>query len=161
MCDNKCNVYLSQDSRFSQNGSMSQLIYAPVHELDYGTILCWAKNNLGEQEEPCTFHIIPAGIYRHKKKYGRNFREWPPITPRGLPKAWPRRCFCWFCDFFGRFLQVIHAWLTMLFLLLLLRFRVTRRWFFKSSQKTESFSYLGHLCTPSRKDAMRIFKNKK
>ena len=102
MCDNKCNVYLSQDSRFSQNGSMSQLIYAPVHELDYGTILCWAKNNLGEQEEPCTFHIIPAGIYRHKKKYGRNFREWPPITPRGLPKAWPRRCFCWFCDFFRK-----------------------------------------------------------
>lgn len=50
-----------QDSRFSQNGSMSQLIYAPVHELDYGTILCWAGNNLGEQEEPCTFHIIPAG----------------------------------------------------------------------------------------------------
>lgn len=40
---------------------MSQLIYSPLHELDYGTILCWARNDLGEQEEPCTFHIIPAG----------------------------------------------------------------------------------------------------
>ena len=54
-------ILFDQDTRFSQNGSMSQLIYAPVHELDYGTILCWAGNNLGEQEEPCTFHIIPAG----------------------------------------------------------------------------------------------------
>ena len=26
-----------------------------------GTILCWAANPLGEQEQPCTFHIIPAG----------------------------------------------------------------------------------------------------
>ena len=40
---------------------MSQLIYSPYHELDYGTILCWAANPLGEQQEPCTFHIIPAG----------------------------------------------------------------------------------------------------
>jgi len=50
-----------QDNRFSQNGTMSRLIYSPYHELDYGTILCWATNKLGEQEEPCTFHIIPAG----------------------------------------------------------------------------------------------------
>ena len=50
-----------QSTRFTQNGTISRLIYSPYHELDYGTILCWAANNLGEQEDPCTFHIIPAG----------------------------------------------------------------------------------------------------
>ena len=37
------------------------VMFSPHHELDYGTILCWAENELGVQEEPCTFHIIPAG----------------------------------------------------------------------------------------------------
>ena len=50
-----------QSTRFTQNGTISRLIYSPYHELDYGTILCWAANNLGQQEDPCTFHIIPAG----------------------------------------------------------------------------------------------------
>ena len=54
-------VSVFQETRFSQNGTVSQLIYSPYHELDYGTILCWAANPLGEQQEPCTFHIIPAG----------------------------------------------------------------------------------------------------
>ena len=57
----------TQDTRFSQNGTQSQLIYSPFHELDYGTILCWAANDLGEQLEPCTFHIIPAGEARECK----------------------------------------------------------------------------------------------
>ena len=69
-----------QDTRFSQNGTVSRLIYSPYHELDYGTILCWAANHLGEQEDPCTYHIIPAGkssilleekslqLLHHKKK---------------------------------------------------------------------------------------------
>ena len=55
--------FFLQETRFTQSGSLSQLIYSPFHELDYGTILCWATNNLGHQVEPCTFHIIPAGLY--------------------------------------------------------------------------------------------------
>ena len=54
--------FFLKETRFTQSGSLSQLIYSPYHELDYGTILCWATNNLGDQEQPCTFHIIPAGL---------------------------------------------------------------------------------------------------
>ncbi|XP_050731413.1 hemicentin-1-like isoform X2 [Eriocheir sinensis] len=35
--------------------------YAPKSHLDYGTLLCWAFNDIGEQSVPCAFAIIPAG----------------------------------------------------------------------------------------------------
>lgn len=41
--------------------SSSTLIYTPVSELDYGTVMCWANNLPGRQHEPCVFHIIAAG----------------------------------------------------------------------------------------------------
>lgn len=30
---------------------------------DYGTLLCWARNAVGEQREPCVFSIQPAGLF--------------------------------------------------------------------------------------------------
>lgn len=39
----------------------STLTYTPVTELDYGTVMCWANNLAGRQQEPCIFHIIAAG----------------------------------------------------------------------------------------------------
>lgn len=30
-------------------------------ELDFGTIMCWADNAVGQQKEPCVFHLIAAG----------------------------------------------------------------------------------------------------
>lgn len=30
-------------------------------ELDYGTMLCWGKNEIGMQKDPCVFIINPAG----------------------------------------------------------------------------------------------------
>jgi hypothetical protein len=30
-------------------------------ELDFGTILCWGSNTVGQQREPCVFHLIAAG----------------------------------------------------------------------------------------------------
>ena len=30
-------------------------------ERQYGTILCFANNNVGRQKDPCAFHLIPAG----------------------------------------------------------------------------------------------------
>ncbi|CAL4059487.1 unnamed protein product, partial [Meganyctiphanes norvegica] len=35
--------------------------YAPKSHLDYGTLLCWSFNSIGEQTTPCAFTIIPAG----------------------------------------------------------------------------------------------------
>lgn len=30
-------------------------------EMDFGTIMCWADNVVGQQKEPCVFHLIAAG----------------------------------------------------------------------------------------------------
>ncbi|XP_049960993.1 nephrin-like [Schistocerca serialis cubense] len=54
----------SQDvapSRISLAGSVSYVTYTPVTELDYGTLLCWARNRVGRQRSPCVFHIVAAG----------------------------------------------------------------------------------------------------
>ena len=29
--------------------------------MDYGSLMCWATNSIGRMEEPCIFHLIPAG----------------------------------------------------------------------------------------------------
>ena len=29
--------------------------------MDYGSLMCWATNTIGRQEQPCVFHLIPAG----------------------------------------------------------------------------------------------------
>ncbi|KAF7998196.1 hypothetical protein HCN44_009594 [Aphidius gifuensis] len=44
-----------------KSGTKSVVSYTPMTELDYGTLLCWAKNNIGSQLVPCVYHIIPAG----------------------------------------------------------------------------------------------------
>nr|XP_027211165.1 uncharacterized protein LOC113804478 [Penaeus vannamei] len=43
------------------NGTESVVNYTPVTELDYGTLLCWASNEIGVQEHPCLFQIMAAG----------------------------------------------------------------------------------------------------
>ena len=29
--------------------------------MDYGSLMCWATNSIGRMDEPCIFHLIPAG----------------------------------------------------------------------------------------------------
>ncbi|KAK7862415.1 hypothetical protein R5R35_008895 [Gryllus longicercus] len=41
--------------------SRSIATYTPMTELDYGTLLCWGRNELGVQHEPCVYTISPAG----------------------------------------------------------------------------------------------------
>ncbi|XP_018319740.1 hemicentin-1-like [Agrilus planipennis] len=48
-------------SHIARSGTASVVSYTPMTELDYGTLLCFAKNKVGEQRKPCVFHIIPAG----------------------------------------------------------------------------------------------------
>nr|XP_045614701.1 nephrin-like [Procambarus clarkii] len=47
--------------RFSTLASHSVITYTPMTAFDYGTLLCWATNEIGDQKEPCVFHIVPAG----------------------------------------------------------------------------------------------------
>ncbi|XP_045130450.1 nephrin-like isoform X1 [Portunus trituberculatus] len=46
---------------FTSSSSHSVITYTPIATLDYGTLLCWASNNIGSQQKPCIFHIVPAG----------------------------------------------------------------------------------------------------
>ncbi|XP_050699123.1 nephrin-like [Eriocheir sinensis] len=47
--------------RFSSSSTHSVITYTPMTSLDYGTLLCWAANEIGSQRVPCVFHIVPAG----------------------------------------------------------------------------------------------------
>ncbi|XP_069160721.1 muscle M-line assembly protein unc-89 isoform X2 [Procambarus clarkii] len=40
----------------------SQASYTPVTHLDYGSLLCWANNDVGRQLKPCIYHIIHACV---------------------------------------------------------------------------------------------------
>ncbi|XP_014475211.1 PREDICTED: hemicentin-2-like [Dinoponera quadriceps] len=38
-----------------------RLNYTPATEMDYGTVACWASNQVGKQRTPCLFQVIAAG----------------------------------------------------------------------------------------------------
>ncbi|XP_067623332.1 uncharacterized protein side-III [Eurosta solidaginis] len=40
--------------------AVSELIYTPKSERDYGTLACWGQNSIGKQSEPCLFQVVPA-----------------------------------------------------------------------------------------------------
>jgi hypothetical protein len=31
--------------------------------VDYGSLLCWGVNSVGQQLDPCVIHILPAGNF--------------------------------------------------------------------------------------------------
>lgn len=41
--------------------TVSELVYTPKNERDFGTLACWARNSIGKQTEPCLFQVVPAG----------------------------------------------------------------------------------------------------
>ncbi|GFT22595.1 ig-like domain-containing protein [Nephila pilipes] len=46
---------------FTSAGLRSVATYTPRSARDYGTLYCWGKNSVGEQQMPCIFTIIPLG----------------------------------------------------------------------------------------------------
>lgn len=50
-----------EGSHITRHGTLSTVSYTPMTELDYGTLLCYAKNRIGSQRVPCVYHIIAAG----------------------------------------------------------------------------------------------------
>ena len=48
-------------SHVATDRARSIATYMPMTELDYGSLLCWGKNSVGLQTQPCVFQIIPAG----------------------------------------------------------------------------------------------------
>ena len=54
-----------KDKLFVFQDFTSVASYAPKSHLDYGTLLCWAYNEIGEQSVPCAFAIIAAGKIIH------------------------------------------------------------------------------------------------
>ncbi|KAI4469235.1 sidestep protein [Holotrichia oblita] len=48
-------------SHIFTDGANSHALYIPMTELDYGTLLCWGRNEIGVQKDPCVYYINPAG----------------------------------------------------------------------------------------------------
>ncbi|KAK9709842.1 CD80-like C2-set immunoglobulin domain [Popillia japonica] len=42
-------------------GQQRTLNYTPVSDMDYGTLSCWGRNEVGQQRTPCVFQVVAAG----------------------------------------------------------------------------------------------------
>ncbi|XP_022249071.1 kin of IRRE-like protein 3 [Limulus polyphemus] len=47
---------------FVSKGTVSTATYTPKSKYEFGTLLCAGSNSVGEQQNPCSFSIIPAGV---------------------------------------------------------------------------------------------------
>ncbi|XP_050712530.1 hemicentin-1-like [Eriocheir sinensis] len=52
---------LSQDVITSRGGE-SVAAYTPQTHHDFGSLLCWASNQVALQAHPCVFHVVPANV---------------------------------------------------------------------------------------------------
>mgnify|MGYP005986154005 FL=1 len=46
-------------AKMLNNGGVSTLHFTPTDDLE--SLSCWATNDVGKQEQPCVFEIVPAG----------------------------------------------------------------------------------------------------
>ncbi|XP_022693116.1 protein turtle-like [Varroa jacobsoni] len=53
-------VELFDVKTFNFNGTKSVVTYRPRYANSYGTLYCWASNQIGTQKEPCAYHVVPA-----------------------------------------------------------------------------------------------------
>ncbi|KAG8181057.1 hypothetical protein JTE90_029408 [Oedothorax gibbosus] len=55
-------------AQYASNGTKSVATVSPRVPQDYGVLQCWASNAIGEQKDPCSFRIIPAGVPEEPKE---------------------------------------------------------------------------------------------
>ncbi|XP_070500607.1 synaptogenesis protein syg-1-like isoform X1 [Chironomus tepperi] len=58
--NNSGEILFLDSERYSKNGTRSILHYTPVTEQDFGTLSCWAINEIGEQSVSCLFQVVLA-----------------------------------------------------------------------------------------------------
>ncbi|XP_077562534.1 protein turtle-like isoform X3 [Haemaphysalis longicornis] len=46
---------------YSHALTRSTAVYSPLGEDDFGFLLCWGANEIGKQQRPCNFTVVPAG----------------------------------------------------------------------------------------------------
>ncbi|GFU05183.1 ig-like domain-containing protein, partial [Nephila pilipes] len=54
-------------TQFASNGTKSVATVSPRVPQDYGVLQCRASNVIGQQKDPCSFRIIPAGVPEEPK----------------------------------------------------------------------------------------------
>ena len=61
--NNSLTSSLLPSSSFTSSRGSSVISYTPHSHMDFGTLLCWGTNMVGNQQtnRPCVFHIIPTG----------------------------------------------------------------------------------------------------
>lgn len=65
-------------------GTRSTMRYTPVDEMDYGTLTCWGRNEIGKQREPCVYLLNPAGEGRRRRRRAKSsgrFLSGKPDSP--------------------------------------------------------------------------------
>ncbi|KFB41441.1 hypothetical protein ZHAS_00009036 [Anopheles sinensis] len=60
--NNSAEILQVDAHRFTNQGNISILNYAPVTDQDFGTLTCWAVNEVGPQSQPCTFQLVLADL---------------------------------------------------------------------------------------------------
>ncbi|XP_003707375.2 nephrin isoform X2 [Megachile rotundata] len=48
-------------TKYTNEGTSSRLNYTPSSDMDYGTLGCWANNEVGPSRQPCIYQVIAAG----------------------------------------------------------------------------------------------------
>uniref|UniRef100_A0A182MF30 Ig-like domain-containing protein n=1 Tax=Anopheles culicifacies TaxID=139723 RepID=A0A182MF30_9DIPT len=60
--NNSAEILQVDAQRYTSQGNISILNYAPMTDQDYGTLTCWAVNEVGPQSQPCTFQLVLADL---------------------------------------------------------------------------------------------------
>ncbi|XP_052864389.1 hemicentin-1-like [Anopheles cruzii] len=60
--NNSAEILQIEPHRYTSQGNVSVLNYTPVTDQDYGTLTCWAVNEVGPQSQPCAFQLVLADL---------------------------------------------------------------------------------------------------